>query len=310
VIEDELRSLLTERAEAVPDNPTRSAEVRSRIAATRRRRVAGTALGLVLLALAGLAVLRLPGTNESLPPGVPAPPWFSDTGEVTVPGYSFSATSREQTGPWEGRLAPPLGFRQLVVARCDRRGDITVRNLAGPSLPVRCSHRVGDHYEGIAALDAGQAGEVLALSGIDPEGGPNVSVEPARSDRWLLTVLTANAPDGDLPPPPRPSARLLADGSRTPTGTTVDVTMPRADLTLAVQCAAGVRLAFSVPTGPLGTIECDPLRPNHMSAGMVSLNVRRAQLARLGLQPGERVALTVQTSGPNSDQWRLFPIDP
>jgi hypothetical protein len=45
-------------------NPTRRMEVRSRIVAIRRRRIAGAALGLVLLAVGGLlALARLPGRS-------------------------------------------------------------------------------------------------------------------------------------------------------------------------------------------------------------------------------------------------------
>src|SRR5918993_5417377 len=223
MIEDELRSLLTERAGALPDNPARPAEVRSRIPGIRRRRVAGTALGLVLLALAGLAVLRLPGTDESLPPGVPAPPWFHDVHAV-VPGYTSVVSATDLDRPYY-RFLPvgPLGdeFGYLVVARCREKSELTLRNLAnGRTVEVDCSRPVGDHFEGAAAIDAEASRTMLAeRPGADPS---NIRFEPGAPGQEVA-LLKANAPDRL---PRDPGFRPLAAGWHTPDGTTVEITVP------------------------------------------------------------------------------------
>jgi hypothetical protein len=82
VIETDLRELLAVRAGAVVDNPDRLREVRSRVAGIRRRRAGGAVLALVLLALAGLVVTRLPGAPATLPAGAPAGPYFDDDGSA------------------------------------------------------------------------------------------------------------------------------------------------------------------------------------------------------------------------------------
>jgi hypothetical protein len=316
VIEDELRSLLTERAGALPDNPARSAEVRSRITGIRRRRIAGTALGLVLLALAGLALLRLPGTNESLPPGVPAPPWFDDLGHPTVPGYSEVRSGRDLIEPQEHLIVAGYGAaysRHLIVARCRRPAVGTVRNNNGPQFGVDCSRRVDDHFEGVAALEPGQAGMLLEDL---PRGGPNVWFEPGSDGGWVIAILRSNAPES-LPPHTDRGSPLLADGARTRAGTTVEITVPPARVPDAgerieiamgfvTDCVAGVRLTFTVPTGELGTANCDPLG-KEMNDGKVGTYVTKQQLAALDLRPGDRVAVTIRSVGRDTDQWRVFP---
>ena len=320
MIEEELRSLLTERADAVPDNPIRSAEVRSRIGVLRRRRVAGAAFGLVLVVLAGLLVIRFPGSNESLPPGVPAPPYFDDIGRPAVPGYEFHSPW-ELDGPHEDLLTLPArdGFRSLIVARCERSGSVLVRNLAGPRFEVDCARRVGDGFEGATQLTPEQT-QALAVSGppaLYPSGF-NVAMEPRSQGRWLVAVLLANAPDR-LPPHTDAGSRLLAEGTRTRAGTTVEITVPPARVPDAgerieiamgfvTECVAGVRLTFAVPTGGLGTADCDPLG-KEMTSGRVGTDVTKQQLAALGLRPGDRVALTIRSVGRDTDQWRVFPPD-
>src|SRR5215207_7689880 len=85
--EDDLRSLLTEQVDDLPHNGRRVADVRHRIAVIRRRRAAGVALALVLIALAGAALIdRLPGRPDALPTGVPARPSLQDDGTVDTPG--------------------------------------------------------------------------------------------------------------------------------------------------------------------------------------------------------------------------------
>jgi hypothetical protein len=315
VIEDELRSLLTERAGTLPDNPTRSAEVRSRIAGIRRRRIAGAALGLVLLAVAGLAVLRLPGPNESLPPGVPAPPYFDNFGRPVVPGYSIELVPTELTGP-NDRLVPagPGDFRYLVVMRCAQPSGLTLRNLVNDrSIEVDCSQPVGDHFEGAAAIDSAAARLLL-------EEGPeasNVRFEPGGPGQQA-TLLKSHDPDR-LSRWSDPGSRPLAEGTRTQAGTTVPITVPparagNAAMSLTTECVAGVRLDFSVPTGALGTADCDPTRTTaiwpDMLDGRVQVLVGSANLSRLGLRPGQRVPLTIRSVGRDTDQWRVFPISP
>lgn len=318
MIEDELRSLLTERAGGVPGNPTRSAEVRSRIGAVRRHRVAGAALGLVLLALVSLLVLRLPGSNESLPPAVPAPPYFDAVGRPAVVGYSWLVGPRDLTGPLDDLgINGPGEFRALVVARCEQRGTLTVRNSAGPTAAVACTRRVGDHFEGITALTPSQLGDILEQHpprDLYP-GGYNVRYEPGSAGSWVVAILTANDPDR-LRPWSDPGSRALVEGSRYPDGTTVEITIPGVRgpegydaLDLSVECVAGVRIAFSVPAGDLGVADCDPLRRNHMMDGRVGVGVARAELARLGLRVGQRVPLTIRSVGRDTDQWRVLPID-
>jgi hypothetical protein len=316
VIEDELRSLLTERAGALPENPARSAEVGSRITGIRRRRIAGAALGLVLVALAGLAVLRLPGTNESLPPGVPAPPWFDDIGNAAVPGYTQVRSERDLTEPREHLI--PAGHdtdysRHLVVARCQRPAVGTVRNNNGPRFEVDCARRVDDHFEGVTALAPGQARLLFEAT---PSGGPNIWFESGSEGEWVIAILKANAPES-LPQNLAPGSRLLAEGTRTRTGTTVEITVPparvldpgeRSEIAMGftTDCVAGVRLTFTVPAGELGTANCDPLGKG-MNDGKVATYVTKRQLAQLGLRPGDRVQLTIRSVGRDTDQWRVFP---
>jgi hypothetical protein len=302
VIEDELRSLLTERAGGVPDNPTRSAEIHSRIRTFRRRRIAGAALSLVLVVLASVLVVRWPGSNESLPPAVPAPPYFTAAG---VPGYSSLAAPVELDRAFDRLLTTEPGdFRYLVVARCVRVGKLTVRNLVtGRSLEVSCERPVSDHFEGAAGFDAAAA-EALLAQGSD---AGNVRFEPG-ADGQEVAVLMSNAPDRLRPDP---GYRPLAAGK----DATVEITIPGVRgpqgydaLDLSIECVAGVRIAFSVPAGPLGTADCDPLRRNHMVGGRVSVGVSRAELDRLRLRTGQRVPLTIRSVGRDTDQWRVFPV--
>jgi hypothetical protein len=315
MIEDELRSLLTERAGALPDNPSRAVEVRSRITGIRRRRIAGTALGLVLVALAGLAVLRLPGTNESLPPGVPAPPWFDDLGRPTVPGHTSVRTARDFIGPQEHLVIAGWGAqysRLLIVARCQRAGTGTVRRADGPRFEVDCSRRVGDHFEGVTALGPAESAALFEGSA----GGPDIFFGPGSTGDWVIALLQANAPES-LPPHTDRGSPLLADGTRNPAGTTVEITVPPARvpdagerieiaMSFTTECVAGVQLAFTVPTGVLGIATCDPLG-RELRDGKVGTYVTKRQLAALGLRPGDEVAVTIRSVGRETDQWRVFP---
>jgi hypothetical protein len=134
------------------------AEVRSRVGAIRRRRTAGAALALVLLAAAGLTLARLPGKPATLPAGVPAGPYFDDAGTPrSVAGYR-GASYFPFSGPTTWSLpVRPFVERIVVVARCAERGDLTLADLTGPgSTPtLSCRVPVGDHYEGALLLDPG-----------------------------------------------------------------------------------------------------------------------------------------------------------
>lgn len=309
MIEDELRTLLRSRVAAPPDNPARTAQVRSRITTTNRRRAVGGALALVLVALAGLAVLRLPGTNESLPPGVPAPPYF-DGDRPAVPGYVEAGNDLRPEG-----FAVFVGdehYRFLFVLRCARPESVTVRNAGGGDpVAVPCRIRVGDHFEGAAPVTADRSRTLFALN-----DRVNVRVERSAAGQPDLHLLRARLPDrltesaGD---------GYLLDGARTPAGATVDLVPARpqsdeppagpAGFTLQVECVAGVRLTFTVPAGTLGTVTCDPFaEPADPVAVGVPLRVSAGDMRRLGLDYGRPVRLTVVRTGTETGQWRVSAI--
>ena len=308
--EDELRTVLHSRVTAAPDNPVRTAEVHRRITATRRRRAAAGAFALVLLALASVFALRLPGTSESLPPAVPEPPYFSGPQLPDVPGYTpVDAEIRDNGFAYSTEEAP---FAHLFVVRCGQPADVTVRNtVGGDPFVVPCRTQVDDHYEGALPVSSARARVRMARQG----GTAAVGLEPSAPELPDLHLLRARAPDrlsagvGD--------AAYFLDGRRTPSGTTVDTVVPgrqsevdlgpQAGFTLVVECVAGVRLTFRVPTGALGTVVCDPLDES-MRAGRVTFTVPAADMRRLGLRSGERVLLTVERSGTDTDQWRVSAI--
>lgn len=310
MIEDELRALLTDRAGEVPDNPARVAEVRSRVRRTKRRRTTGTALGLVLLALAGFGLTRLPGSPDALPTGVPPGPWFTQNGKLEpIPGWNPDDLVVRLTGP-ERRFAPvavnrPL--RRLVLVRCTEPGPLDVRNLApgGPGLRVECSRPAGDRFEGAAVVEPEVAVRLWALT----PGPENVEYVPGSTGEWQLAVLDAIAPDR-LPPWESPD-RLLLDGATDPAGGTVTVTIPTyrialglgSHFTVQAECVEGVRLTLTARGGTLGEVRCD--QDGGLQRGFVSSIVQKGTLDRLGLRPGDRVSLTVRSTGRQTDQWRL-----
>ena len=311
MIEDELRSLLTERAGALPANPGRATEVRSRITATRRRRIAGAALGLVLMAVAGLAVLRLPGTNESLPPGVPAPPWFDDLGRTRqLPGFQSAVVGRPLDGPTPVmHYSAANRFHEvLLLAWCERPGDLTVRNpTSGSTEVVRCRIPVGSHHEGALLLPPERA-RPLGESGSGQV--ENMVVEPGSAGRWYFGIVEATLPTrltGGV-------GAVLAEGPRTPRGTTVPVTVPVEPpgpdvapgygFVVSAECVEGVELAVSIRGVELGTISCR----RDVDPGPPGLSVSEARLQELGIRRGDRVPLTIRSVGRDTDQWRVFPI--
>jgi hypothetical protein len=172
VIENELRDLLTERAGSVAENPARVREVHARIGGIRRRRAAGAALALVLVALAGLALTRLPGKPETLPAGVPSGPYFDeDGGPLTVPGYRGSAYFMFSGDDSWSALVPFPWLPHVIVARCQHRGDLGLGDPGVAERRLSCRVPVGDHFEGALLSPAGG------------NAGPSeVSLRPGSSD--------------------------------------------------------------------------------------------------------------------------------
>jgi hypothetical protein len=313
VIENELRSLLTDRAATVRDNPARVAEVRSRVRTIRRRRGVGAALVLVLLAVAGAVLTQLPGRPDALPPAerkVPAPPYFR--GEVPkVPGYSFTAV-RPISGPEDIFLlaSPPPPVRQLIVVRCPRPGSLVVRNTDGATKTVPCDRRVADHAEGATMLDPGEGDRLFAESSVPT----NVRLEPTGPGNWIVAILDAPAPD-ELPPLGSEPERPVVNGVDHPDGkATVTFTVPRPPansdplygFSINLECLQGVRLELTLPGGALPTLGCDA--EHGLTRGQLGVEITKAEMARRGLRVGDRATLSIRSVGPRRDQWRLYPI--
>ena len=315
MIEDDLRALLAERARDLPGNPARPAEVQTRIRAAHRRRLAGAALGVVFVVLASLLVVRWPGSNEAQPP---AAPYFDPLGVATVRGYSaINSATPAFTRP-EERLViiqPGGSFRYLLVVRCPSPASLTVRNLGNDAtVKVHCSQPVADHFEGAARFGGRRADALFAQT----SSGGNIRYEPGSPGAWEAAVLRSNDADR-LAPKAAAGGPWLAEGTRTRSGTTVPVTIPpkRSEfrdiaMSIVTECVAGVRLAFSMPAGPLITADCDPTRsaggPTDMYDGKVQVFVTEAVLDGLGVSPGQQVPLTIRSVGRDTDQWRVFPI--
>lgn len=310
MIEEELRSLLAERSEDVPDNPGRAVEVRTRIGTLRRLRVAGAAVGLVLVVVAGVLVTRLPAPNQSLPPGVPAPPWFDDLGRGgRLPGFQVEVVDRPLDGPTPVvHYSAANRFHEvLLLAWCERPGDLTVRNpTSGSTEVIRCRIPVGGHHEGALLLPPERA-RPLGESGRGQV--ENIVVEPGSAGRWYFSIAEATLPTRLT----TGVGEVLAEGPRTPRGTTVSVTVPVEPpgpdvppgygLSVSAECVEGVELAVSIRGAELGTISCrrdvDPPPPG--------FQVSEARLQELGIRRGDRVALTIRSVGRDTDQWRVFP---
>ena len=157
MIEDDLRALLTDRAGTVADNPARVGAVHTRITGIRRRRSAGAALALVLIALAGLALTRLPGRPETLPTGSPGGPYFGDDGTSrSVDGYRGTSYFTFRGGADWSVAATFPGVRHVLVARCAGPGRPATGQSDGGrpgGFVLHCRVPVGGHYEGALPLD-------------------------------------------------------------------------------------------------------------------------------------------------------------
>jgi hypothetical protein len=306
VIENELRALLTDRADTVVGNPARVADVRDRITVIRHRRAAGAALALVLVALAGFALARLPGRPETLPTGSPAGPYFTDDGTSrAVDGYRGSAYfAFRGDAEWSVPVSFP-GLRHALVARCTDRGDLQLANrvAAGPALVLRCRVPVGDHYEGALPIDETAYTRLVGK----PEGSATVNVRPGSPGDWTVGVLEALFPDRIGP---ANVAGALLSGFGAPTGGQIPVTVPTSltttrSLIVTFVCGRGVQLELTVDGRPAGVATCDDA---HVTGpGLVSYAIGDPVLQQLGLREGQRVSLGVRPVRP-TDQWAVIAI--
>jgi hypothetical protein len=301
VIENELRSLLAERADMMQDtNPDRLRDVHARVTGIRRRRTAGAALALVVVALAGLVLTRLPGKPATLPAGAPAGPYFADDGASThVPGYRGSAFFTF-SGDARWSVARPLpALQRVVVARCEHPGDLTLAGLAGADRRLSCRVPVDDHYEGALPLpgDAGAG-----------SGATDVAVRAGSGGSWTVGVLEPLFLDRITPGDVR--GALLA-GFGSPGGGRMTVTLPgtvdtATTAVVVAVCVRDVRLELTVGGRPLARISCDDA---HVSApGLVTAQVSAATVRTLGLRGLQRVTIDVRSVGRATDQWAIIQL--
>jgi hypothetical protein len=306
VIENELRSLLAERAGTVAaDHPTRVDEVRSRVHGIRRRRTAGAVLALVLLAAAGLTLARLPGKPATLPAGVPAGPYFDDAGTPrSVAGYR-GASYFPFSGPTTWSLpVRPLVERVVVVARCAERGDLTLADLTGPgSTPtLSCRVPVGDHYEGALQVDPRRA----AGAGAQDSTVATVRLRPGSGGGWAVGLLEPLFPDrigADNVRGSQLNGFTSPGGGRIPVTVPSDVRSPRG-LLVTVACVRDVRLQLSVDGRAAGVLMCDDSHTE--SYGLVTFTIPEPIVA--GLRAGQHVSLDVRPVGRRTDQWAVIGV--
>ena len=304
MIENELRVLLTDRTGDLPPNARRVAEVRRRITVVRRRRGGAAALAIALVVLAGAVLTRLPGRPDALPvggpTGVPAGPYFPD-GVLPATFEDYQGTDfRELAGPTE--IFTLFGVRndhQVVVAACERAGDLVVRNrTTDAEVVLPCRTPVGTHFEGAVRVDRPQ-GEVLFAQG-EPA---NVALRPGSPGRWTFGVLEPRFPE-PLRDAGQPALLAGTDGP-------ITVTIPeraagQAGFDLVVQCVRGVRLTFSRAGRELVVARCEPAP--YVLGGVVQAQVDAAAMTAAGLRPGDRVTLDVRSTGRRTDQWRVLGV--
>jgi hypothetical protein len=289
MMEDRLRTMLAERAEAAPDNPARVGQVRSRVRAVRRWRAAGAAAAVAAVVAGGVALTRLPGAPEAAPTGSP---WFGADGVPRVPGYVLLDQRSTEGGPVTMRLTlQPVPLTVAVVARCSRPGSLDVRAATGGWVyRLDCGVRARGGYEGLLTLGPGETGRILAVDPADAD----IRFEPRAGGRWTVGLMLAAAPDRLLPA----EGPVLAAG----TDTTVPVTLRGGDLTVFAECVRGVRLSLSVRGRPLAEVVCD--EDHGLFQGRAQATVPTAGLGR----PGAEVPVTIRSTGRTTDQWRVLAV--
>ena len=297
MIENELRELLSARAGTVVDNPDRVGEVRSRVAGIRRRRAAGAAFALVVLALAGLTLTRLPDRAETLPAGAPAGPYFDDAGAArAVPGYRGSGYFTF-TGDARWSLSLPLpALPHAIVARCERRGDLAL-GIPGGERRLSCRVPVGGHYEGALLLPAGAGA-----------GPGDVAVRAGSAGSWTIGVLQPLFVDRLTPEDVR-GALLTGFGS--PSGGRMTVTLPGTvdtgtTMVFVAVCVRDVRLELTVGSRPLVEISCDDAHA--FARGLVTAQVSAGTVRTLGLRALQRVTVDVRSVGRSTEQWAIMQV--
>jgi hypothetical protein len=301
-VEDDLRALLHDRATDDPTNPSRTAEVRSRVRRVRRRRTGAVAACLALVAGGGLlSASQLTEGEPARPAGVPAPPYYAGYRPLAQPGYPFALSpiefdaARGITYYHHGRY--PL----LLVVRCTRAGVLQVTVYRQPLADVPCRSRVGDHYEGAASVGGDEAHRMLIpRRGGEPE---NVGLAPSSQGEWAFAIVEARLIT-------LVTDEVWLDGSEHPAGGQRPLTVP-ADrpgvaglFSLRVECTAGVRLTFRVPAGVLGTAVCEPSTIDRED--MVYVGVPPEVFGRLHLRPGSTVMLTVVPDDRERNEWRVL----
>lgn len=299
MIETELRETLAARAGTVSDNSARVREVHTRITRIRRRRTAGAALALVLLALAGTLLTRLPGHPETLPAGVPAGPYFGDQGDSrTVPGYRGSGYFAFDGDAVWSYAVPIPGLPNVIVVGCENRSDLTLHGL-GDDRRISCRVPAGDHYEGALPLPARPAGPLHAANArID------VHVEPGTPGRWHVGVLQPLFAD-------RLTANDLRGLLSGYSPGRIDLVVPSAfqqsrTLTIFAECVRGVRLEVRISGRPAGTLDC--VDRNVYAGGLVEMTIRDPVVAQLGLRPLQHVLVEFrQVAGPPK-QWGIVSV--
>jgi hypothetical protein len=295
VIENSLRETLAARAGTVTDNPARVGDVHARITGIHRRRTAGAALVLVLLALAGALLTRLPGRPETLPAGVPSGPYFGDDGtDRSVQGYRGSAYFTFAGDATWSYAVPFPGAVHVIVVRCENRGDLTLRDLLGADRRIGCRVAVGDHYEGALALPPAQ------VQSLPP--ATDVRVEPETPGDWRVGVLEPLFPDrltaADLAG--RPLSGYSGAGQ---ISAVVPSDIRSVGLQIVAECVRGVRLEILVDDRPATTVTCTDA--NAIGYGAVTAQILGADLLRLGLRPLQRVQVSArQLAGP-AQQWAV-----
>ncbi|HST64747.1 MAG TPA: hypothetical protein VLM05_06130, partial [Mycobacteriales bacterium] len=231
----------------------------------------------------------------------PAGPYFGDDGrQQAVRGFlgeQYFSFRGDATWSVSDRGAPAV-----LVARCDHRGDVALRNLTGPPFAEqRLSCRVpsGDHFEGALPLTADQARLLLAGG-----GGNNVAVRPSSGGDWTVGVLSPKFPDT--------MARVEVSNGLTgfdgSAGGTIRQVAPdfvqTRGLGVTVFCVRGVRLELRVSGRPLTTVSCDD-DAQVVAPGLVSVVVPDRVATAAGMVPGRPVTVDVRSVGRQTGQWTV-----